>query len=195
MKVITTAAACWVVTGAALTMPGSTAMATTTESTAAAIPANCGPVFALRASVSGHYVAPEIGWFGDRNGLLRARSVAVGPWEKFRFCKIPSNEGGGHALRAEISGLYVSAEIGWQGYGYASLRARSAWVGPWERFSVSCNYGMDDECYLSSRFKFWSKASGKWVTPEIGYTGDNFGVLRARTQAWGPWEEFSAVRQ
>lgn len=165
------------------------AVTTAADPVVAAVPANCGPAFPLKALISGHYVSTEIGFPGAGNGLLRARSPIAGPWEKYRFCYQAPYYG----LRSEISGLYVSVEIGYAG-GYNSLlRARSPYIGPWERFNFACEQlSTPNPCYLYSAFKIYAAVNGRWVTPEIGYTGDNFGMLRARTQTLGTWERFSS---
>ncbi|MEU9448693.1 hypothetical protein [Streptomyces sp. NPDC048277] len=36
--------------------------------------------------------------------------------------------------------------------------------------------------------------SGKYVSAELGYSGDDYGMLRARADAIGPWEQFDICR-
>lgn len=36
-----------------------------------------------------------------------------------------------------------------------------------------------------------SKANGRYVSAELGYTGDSYGELRARATVVGPWERFA----
>jgi hypothetical protein len=35
-----------------------------------------------------------------------------------------------------------------------------------------------------------SRASGLYVSAELSWTGDNYGILRARASSVGPWEQF-----
>jgi hypothetical protein len=35
-----------------------------------------------------------------------------------------------------------------------------------------------------------SAANGRWVSAELGYTGGNYAMLRARATAIGPWEQY-----
>lgn len=35
-----------------------------------------------------------------------------------------------------------------------------------------------------------SAANGRWVSAELGYTGGNYAMLRARATAVGPWEQY-----
>jgi hypothetical protein len=40
---------------------------------------------ALQSVANGRYVSAELSWGGDRNGLLRARATAIGPWERYNL--------------------------------------------------------------------------------------------------------------
>ncbi|MFI0796882.1 fascin domain-containing protein [Micromonospora rubida] len=66
------------------------------------------------------------------------------------------------------------------------LRARSQTVGPWESFGL-CPYGA---YYLI--FPLHEPAGRiPWVATEKDYTGDDYGMLRARSEAIGTWEQFT----
>jgi DNA-binding Lrp family transcriptional regulator len=47
--------------------------------------------------------------------------------------------------------------------------------------AVSCNPNL----------AFFNNANKKWVSAELGYTGDYYGMLRARATSVGPWETFT----
>jgi hypothetical protein len=38
---------------------------------------------AIQSTANGFYVSTEIGWTGDRDGLLRARATVIGEWEQY----------------------------------------------------------------------------------------------------------------
>ncbi|MGW6262198.1 fascin domain-containing protein [Streptomyces sp. NPDC055085] len=83
-------------------------------------------------------------------------------------------------LTSNVTGLVVSAELGFTGSMAGELRARTApdEVGAWERFQW---------CRLSDgNLALKSMANGKWVSAEL----DSQGELRARADAIGPWEEY-----
>jgi hypothetical protein len=83
------------------------------------------------------------------------------------------------------NGQFVTAEISAQGNGYGQLRARTAPndTGPWEVFRLVCVQGPDI-------YAIRSEASGKYVTTEMNFPGDDKGLLRARVTAIGAWEKY-----
>jgi hypothetical protein len=91
----------------------------------------------------------------------------------------------GVVIRSNANGRYVSAELGYGGSYYATLRARATAVGPWERYTVcrDTSNGLTD---------FLSEANNRAVAAELGYPGSYYATLRARTStsAIGPWELF-----
>ncbi len=93
-----------------------------------------GEVYALQSAYNGKYVSAELGWTGDRKGLLRARSDTIGPWEQFQINFI--NNGNDVALKSMANKLYVSAELGWTGTSKGELRAREGTIGAWETFGI-----------------------------------------------------------
>jgi hypothetical protein len=80
---------------------------------------------------------------------------------------------------------YVAAELSWTGDRYAQLRARTPAnsVGPWEVFRLVCVQGPDV-------YAIKSVANGRYVSAEISWTGNRYGLLRARATTIGPWEQF-----
>ena len=128
-------------------------------------------------------ISAELGW----DGRLRARATAVGPWEKFTFvCLDGANDI--YAIKSVANGRYVSAELGWGGNDYGMLRARATSIGPWERFRVRSTGGGS-----SITWTIQSMANSRYVSAEVGWTGDRYGLLRARATAIGPWEQFVIV--
>jgi len=91
-------------------------------------------------------------------------------------------------LRSDANNKYVSVELGYGGGSNAMLRARASSVGPWERFEF-CWGVQNNPGYLAIR----SIANGKWVAAELGRTGNDYGMLRARSTSIGPWETFSGL--
>jgi hypothetical protein len=91
------------------------------------------------------------------------------------------------SFQSVVNGRYVSAELGYTGGNYGMLRARATSIGPWEKFEV-CGYTRDG--YNIDYETIRSVANGRYVSAELGYTGGNYGMLRARATSIGPWEEF-----
>lgn len=83
------------------------------------------------------------------------------------------------------SDRYVAAELSRTGDGYGQLRARTPAnnVGPWEVFRLVCVQGPDV-------YAIRSVANGRHVSAEISWTGNRYGLLRARATTIGPWEQF-----
>jgi hypothetical protein len=82
----------------------------------------------------------------------------------------------------------VAAEVGWSGNGYGQLRARTpgaaSGIGPWEKFELQCVNG-PGEIYAIK-----SLANNRYVSAEVSWTGNSYGLLRARSTTIGPWEQF-----
>ena len=86
----------------------------------------------LKSAANGKFVAAEWGYSGLQNGMLRARSSSLGPWEKFQIDS-------GHnpcAFMTLTVMKYTSTEVNRTGIEYAMLRARSDVWGPWEKYEV-----------------------------------------------------------
>lgn len=52
----------------------------------------------------------------------------------------------------------------------------------------------DETACVTTGISLRSQANGKYVSAELGYTGDQNGMLRARADALGPWEKFDLCR-
>lgn len=136
----------------------------------------------IRSQANDGYVAAELGYTGSMQNVLRARSAAVGAWERFR-CESLGN--GAWAIRSRANGGYVAAELGYTGSMQNVLRARSASVGAWERFNLT-PVGAS-----STVFTLRSAAAGQFTSAELGYAGGATGVARARASAAQLWEQFT----
>lgn len=93
---------------------------------------------AIRSQGNGLYVSAELGYSGDRYGMLRARASTIGPWEKFQLCQYIGTVGPGNALywtsslRSLANNKFVSVEYDYTGGWYGMLRARADSWGSWE---------------------------------------------------------------
>lgn len=79
---------------------------------------------------NGLFVSAEVEYPGAYNGILRARSEEVGPWEKYQV----ACHDGLITIKSMANGKYVSTEIGYPGNFNGVLRARASTVGPWEMY-------------------------------------------------------------
>jgi hypothetical protein len=131
-------------------------------------------------AANGRFVSAELNYPGGRNGMLRARATAVGPWERFTIC----NQGPFWTIFSTANNRYVSAELGYSGGDNGMLRARATAIGPWEHFTFlgACGGG----CVIIR-----SQANDRLVSAELGYSGGDNGMLRARSTAVGPWEQYT----
>jgi hypothetical protein len=84
---------------------------------------------------------------------------------------------------------YVTAELGYGGNLYGMVRAARTNPGPWEEWSF-CSYwsGATKITYIKN------EANDRYVSAELGRTGVDYGMLRARATSIGPWEKFKAER-
>ena len=82
----------------------------------------------------------------------------------------------------------ISAELGPTGDDNGLLRARPGGehVGPWEVFDLIC-------VEAPNIYALRSRANGLYVSAELGWMGDDYGLLRARAAAIGPWEKFKII--
>jgi hypothetical protein len=106
-----------------------------------------------------NYVSAEFGWPGSNRGILHVRpgSAAVGLWETFY---VTNNSDGTISFSVyDFSGTryYVSAEEGWTGNGYGTLRARARSIGPWEKFAATPRFidGHNDYPWASTTPDTW----------------------------------------
>jgi hypothetical protein len=88
-------------------------------------------IVTFTSTANHRYVTAELGYTGDRYGMLRASSTWASPWTRFRVLYYGSNT---WALQSEANGMYVSAELGYTGDRYGMLRARATEVRSWEKF-------------------------------------------------------------
>ncbi|MBV9615855.1 MAG: hypothetical protein JO031_10415, partial [Ktedonobacteraceae bacterium] len=138
------------------------------------------------------YVAAELGYTGGNYAMLRARTAsnAIGPWEVFNWY---AGVNGAYEIQSNANGLFVTAELGYTGGNYAMLRARtgSNAIGPWEQFFLYTLNGCNPVT-TNCQSLILSAANNKLVSAELGYTGGNYAMLRARTDPnkAGPWEQF-----
>jgi hypothetical protein len=89
-------------------------------------------------------------------------------------------------IQSAYNGLYVSTELGYSGAEKGMLRARSTSVGPWELYQLCWRTGVGGPTYA-----IWSDGAAKFVTAEIGPEAAVYGMLRARSNSVGAWEEFT----
>jgi hypothetical protein len=153
---------------------------------------DCYPVQGFKSEANSRYVAAELGYGPwkyprrDLYGMLRARADTVGPWERYQFCSLD-----GFGLRWSIftnaNGRWASTEINYGGPDRNMLRARATSIGPWEQYRIYC---IDPEDRPGA-FAIYSTASDRYVAAELGYKGDDYGMLRARSSDVGAWEAFS----
>ncbi|MFF9132996.1 endonuclease/exonuclease/phosphatase family protein [Streptomyces sp. NPDC014806] len=103
----------------------------------------------------------------------------------------PSSTGQRWALK--VNGLYVAAEVNDSGDQKGELRARSTSVGSWETFTLHTD-AVDGVGY-GTTVTLRNEENGLYVTSELGATGAQQGMLRARGTTTGSWERFSVVPQ
>ena len=142
---------------------------------------------AFKSSANHLYVAAELDYGPlfpvlDGYGMLRARANHVGPWEKFQFCENKAAKE--WSIRSTANKRWVSTEVD-RRRTTGMLRARAETVGPWERYSIHCS----GEPYPKGTFAIYARANKKWVAAELGYTGSEKGMLRARADVPGAWEQ------
>jgi hypothetical protein len=147
------------------------------------------PEQSFKSSANGLYVAAELGYGPyfpvlHGYGMLRARAEHVGPWEKFQFCEDKATKA--WSIFSNANNRWVSTEVDRRGGSKGMLRARAETVGPWERYSIHCS----GQPYPKGTFVIYARANNKWVAAELGYTGAEKGMLRARADVPGAWEHF-----
>jgi hypothetical protein len=150
----------------------------------------------LKSAYSNLYASAEVGRSGsgaESYGVVRSRAWITGPWESFSLDYVhdqdpsaPTNE---VYLYSNAANNYVSAEFGWTGDLRGTLHARSGSTTPglWETFYVTDN---GDGTISLSVYDF--SGTRYYVSAEEGWSGDSYGMLRARASAIGPWERFTA---
>ncbi|MFJ9818378.1 endonuclease/exonuclease/phosphatase family protein [Streptomyces sp. NPDC101151] len=97
---------------------------------------HAGKNIGLRSAVTGFFATTERNATGNYEGMMQARGGVIGSWQQF---VVESHESEGPmqiALQSVDSGLYISVEHASEGDDKDMLRARSASVGKWERFTL-----------------------------------------------------------
>src|SRR2546428_620888 len=115
--------------------------------------------------------------------MLRARATDIGPWEQYSLGDLGN---GRFALFSLANNLIVSAEFGYGGGDNGMLRARAAAVGPWEQFYL---YSIGTYWAFQSYYPLNSPCC--YVSTELGYTGIEQNLLRARATEVGAWELYN----
>lgn len=80
---------------------------------------------------------------------------------------------------------YVTAELKYTGSTYAMVRAARTSPGPWEIWNFCSYWGSGTKVTYIKNL-----SNGRYVSAELGYTGVDYGMLRARATSVGPWEKF-----
>jgi hypothetical protein len=152
----------------------------------------CWQHVSILAFGNSQYVSAELYYRGDNRGMLRARSDnPFGDWEQFTVCRDPST--GATLMASEANRQLVSAELGCGDDAYGMLRARAVTAGPWEWFYTN-NPPNSGQPHAAPVGRNWtaikSAANGLFVSAELGYGRDRYGMLRARANAPDTWEWF-----
>jgi hypothetical protein len=156
----------------------------------AAFPADtftCYDQQSLDANANADYVSAELGYTGADYGMLRARATTVGPWEKFDFCYDSTQ--GWWAISSDANGRYVTAQFGYAGASFGEVTASSTTIGPYQKWLLSCVLGAP----VGPQIGFVvirAQTNLNYVSAELGYTGADYAMLRARATTVGPWEEY-----
>lgn len=133
------------------------------------------------------YVSTEIQYTGGNYGMLRARANSIGPWEQYDIFRAGDSQHPYYAIRSRANQKLVTTEIDYtSSYNHAMLRARSASVGPWEKYYLCVD--------TQNNWVLISAANNLAVSIEVDYTGANFAMLRARATSIGAWEEFGLIQ-
>jgi hypothetical protein len=141
-------------------------------------------IVTIRSAASNQYVTTEINYANPDYAMVRAARGSVGSyWEMFRLI-------GDCAQSCLIQSLnnrkLVMPQFDYQGYAWGELRGVSDNAGgTWERFRLegNCSTG----CAI--RALGWT-GDTRYVSAELGYTGNGYGMLRARATSVGGWERF-----
>lgn len=148
---------------------------------------SCHDQLSLLSNANEDYVSAELGYTGASYGMLRARATTVGPWEKFDFCDDLTQ--GWWAITSDANGLYVTAQFGYAGASFGELTASSSIIGPFQKWVLSCIPGPPVSPHINW-VAIQAQTNLNYVSAELGYTGANYGMLRARASTAGQWEEY-----
>jgi hypothetical protein len=149
------------------------------------ITSGCTEVGYMWSADTGLFVSTELSYGEPDWAVLRARASSVGAWEEYQVCTYQ----GAEEIWSNAAERWVSAEDGSSGNDYGMLRARSTGIGAWERFYFTDYYNGG-----ALPMAFESLYNGRWVSDEEGFTGIWYGMLRARSESIGPWEEWDTYK-
>jgi hypothetical protein len=143
-------------------------------------------LYSIRATATSRYVSAELGAPEGSYGVLRARATTVGAWERFRFHESYSGPVDFGFWPAE-NNRPVQTDIQARGAYQGTLQAN----GTFDALSQGDPAMVYDLVPIGSGdFAIRSHANNRFVSAELGYTGANYGLLRARATTVGAWERF-----
>lgn len=148
-------------------------------------PAAARQEWSIRSVANNLFVTAEISKVGADNGMLRARNTSAGAWERFTLHNANDSDGSTFSIKSLANGKFVSAEVSTTGTYHALLRARSDTVGAWETFTLTDGGDSDPNTVA-----IWSVGANAYVSAELNATGEDTGMLRARSSSVGSWERF-----
>lgn len=146
----------------------------------------CWVAMSIRSKANGLYVSAELGYTGDLYGMLRARSSTIGPWETYLICW--DDNFGMTIISSFINGLYVAAVPGDTDMDHMMLTAsvQYADVGLASLFITPFSPADTTDVFPMSLLY----VNDSVVSAELGYSGGDYAMLRARASSVGPWEQF-----
>ncbi len=134
---------------------------------------------------TGKFVSTELSYGEPDWAVLRARATSVGAWELYQVCQYQSAQ----EIWSNAAERWVTAEDGRSGNDYGMLRASATGIGVLQRFYLTDYYNGGA---LPMAFK--SLYNGRWVSDEEGFTGIWYGMLRARSESIGAWEQWDTYK-
>jgi hypothetical protein len=140
----------------------------------------------FQSIANGKYVTAELGKVGTHYGMLRARATSVGPWELFKLCY--HTDGGWFHIESWENKLFVRV------HDFAEGRYQWMLTASASSLSGAATFYRDTGSVGWSAFRY--SATFKWVSTELSpqtYPPDELGMLRARANAIGPWEQFAVA--
>jgi hypothetical protein len=138
-------------------------------------------IVTIYSPANSRYVTTEINYGGADYAMVRAARTSVGSdWERFRLIgdcanrwpdPVAEQPRAGDAA-ARLPGLRLGRDA----------RCLQQQRGTWEGFRLvgDCNSG----CAILAL------GNGRYVSAELDYTGNGYGMLRARATGIGGWERF-----
>jgi hypothetical protein len=83
------------------------------------------------------------------------------------------------AISSDANGLYVTAQFGYAGASFGELTASSSSIGPDQKWLLSCVPGAPGGPPIDF-VVIQAQTNLNYVSTELGYTGANYAMLRAR---------------